>query len=261
MFFSTCTKITRDRRQAFGAGELDEVHRQVFAHARAGQPQHQRDVEQRQVDRRQQHVRAVRPQVRNDHCMPNSIAVWPRPVLGSQPSCTANTMISIRPTQKLGSENPRMLPAMIDAAERTHSGFRPAYKPSGTPKTIDNSTAVTASSIVAGMRCAISRSAGSLNTKLRPRSPCSASHRKYAYCRHSGLIQADAGDDARAFGLVGLGRDQDVHRVADHVHADEHDHRHRQDDETGLEQPADDPGDHFASCTPIASVASSTAGS
>ena len=38
--------------------------------------------------------------------MPNSSAVAPRPVLGSQPSWTANTMISISPTQKVGSEKP-----------------------------------------------------------------------------------------------------------------------------------------------------------
>ena len=76
-------------------------------------------------------------------------------MLGSQPSCTANTMISISPTQKVGSEKPRMLPAMIVRATAL-SGYSPAYSPSGMPNTIDISTAVTASSIVAGIRCAIS---------------------------------------------------------------------------------------------------------
>ena len=94
-------------------------------------------------------------------------------------------MISISPTQNVGSEKPRMLPAMIVRATAP-SGYRPAYSPSGMPNRTDISTAVTASSIVAGMRCAISRSAGSLNTKLRPRLPCSASLTNSRYCFHSG---------------------------------------------------------------------------
>ena len=38
------------------------------------------------------------------------------------------------------------------------------------------------------------------------------------------LIQPKRRDDARAFCLVRLGRDQDIDRIADHMHADEHDH-------------------------------------
>ena len=41
--------------------------------------------------------------------------VGPRPFDGSQPSITENTMISIRPTQNVGSEKPRIEPAMIVA--------------------------------------------------------------------------------------------------------------------------------------------------
>ena len=63
--------------------------------------------------------------VRKDHGTPNSSRVWPRPVDGSQPSCTANTMISISPTQKVGSEKPRMEPAMMLRAENEF-GRRPA---------------------------------------------------------------------------------------------------------------------------------------
>src|SRR3546814_9716153 len=37
---------------------------------------------------------------------PSTVTVAPRPLAGSQPSCTANSMISIMPTQKFGSENP-----------------------------------------------------------------------------------------------------------------------------------------------------------
>jgi hypothetical protein len=129
--------------------------------------------------------------VRNDHCTPNNAAVVPRPVDGSHPSSTANTMISISPTQNVGNENPRILPAMM-VRDAARSGYSPAYSPSGMPSTTDSSTAVTASSIVAGMRSAINRSAGSLNTKLLPRSPCTAPRRNTRYCCHSGLSRPSA---------------------------------------------------------------------
>ena len=74
----------------------------------------------------------------------------------------------------------------------------------------------------------------------------------------SGEIYVPANPDALS--LIGFRRDQNIDRIADDVHADEHDHRHREDDETCLEQPANHPGDHFTSRTPIARVASSTRG-
>ena len=101
----------------------------------------------------------------------------PRPVLGSHPSCTANTMMNISPTQNDGRLNPRMLPAIIPRASQPLSGRNPAYSPAGIPITMLISTAATASSIVAGSRCRITFIAGSLNTKLRPRSPCSTPNR------------------------------------------------------------------------------------
>ena len=52
-------------------------------------------------------------QLKIDSCRPSTSVVGPRPVDGSQPSCTANTMIRIKPTQKVGSEKPRIDPAMI----------------------------------------------------------------------------------------------------------------------------------------------------
>ena len=64
------------------------------------------------------------------------------------------------------------------------------------------------------------------------------------------LIEPERRDDARAFGLVRLGRDQDIDRIADHVHADEHDHRHRKHDEQRLDQPPDQPGCHSVSRAP-----------
>ena len=50
--------------------------------------------------------------VSRDHCTPSHCAVSPRPPEGSQPSLTLKAMISIRPTQKVGSEKPTMLPAI-----------------------------------------------------------------------------------------------------------------------------------------------------
>ena len=58
------------------------------------------------------------------------------------------------------------------------------------------------------------------------------------------LIQPHFRDNFRALRLIGLGRDQDVHGVADHMHADEHDDRHGQQHKAGLEQAAEDPGEH-----------------
>jgi len=58
------------------------------------------------------------------------------------------------------------------------------------------------------------------------------------------LVQAEIGDDPSALGLVGLGGDQDVHRIADHVYADEDDDGHRQHNERGLYQAPDQPDQH-----------------
>src|SRR5438034_5115293 len=65
--------------------------------------------------------------------IPMRFTVGPRPDVGSQPSHTENTKMSISPTQKVGSENPRIEPAMmiLPAADR---GFRPAQSPRGDRK-------------------------------------------------------------------------------------------------------------------------------
>ena len=70
-------------------------------------------------------------------------------------------MISTSPTQKVGREKPRMEPVMMRRDSRL-SAFSPAYSPSGMPQITDRMTAQTASSMVAGSRCRITRSAGSL---------------------------------------------------------------------------------------------------
>ena len=104
---------------------------------------------------------------------------------------TENTMISIRPTQKVGSENPRIEPAMI-VRPAAVLGFKPAHSPSGMPSTTAMSIAAMASSSVAGIRSRINRSAGVLWTKELPRSPRNAPARNARYCVHIGRSRPSA---------------------------------------------------------------------
>ena len=100
-------------------------------------------------------------------------------------------MISIRPTQNVGSEKPRMEPAMIERPA-TPLGLSPAQSPSGMPRTTAISIAAIASSIVAGMRSRMRPSADVACTNERPRSPVSAPFRNTRYCSHSGLSSPSA---------------------------------------------------------------------
>ncbi len=122
---------------------------------------------------------------------PSTLTVSPRPLAGSQPSLTANTMISISPTQKVGSEKPRMETVMMVLPTRP-CGRRPAHRPSGMPTSTDISMADTASSIVAGKRSRIRPSAGVANANERPRLPAAAFCRNSRYCRHSGWSRPKA---------------------------------------------------------------------
>ena len=185
MFFSTCTKITRagvnPLARANFTKSIGSVSRTPARVRRSTNEMLNSDKFER---RQQQMAQPVQRQERPLHAEQLRRRRRARCWAASR-AATANTMISISPTQNVGSEKPRMLPAMI-VRPTAPSGYSPAYSPSGMPKDTDISTAVTASSIVAGMRCAISRSAGSLNTKLRPRLPCSASLTNSRYCFHSG---------------------------------------------------------------------------
>ena len=118
--------------------------------------------------------------------MPRKGSATPRPVAGSQPKITANTMISIRPTQKEGSEKPKIEPAMM-VRDAGCSGLRPENMPSGSPITMAMSSATKASSMVAGMRLRMSWMAGSPCTKEWPRSPLATPLRKYQNCSQMGL--------------------------------------------------------------------------
>src|SRR5690606_15029247 len=113
------------------------------------------------------------------------VSTGPRPPAGTQPSITANSMMSISPTQKLGSEKPSTDPDMMPR-DRKFSGRRPAYTPSGTPTTMEMNMASVASSSVAGMRSRMRCMADSPVRKLLPKSSWTALDRKMMYCSHSG---------------------------------------------------------------------------
>src|SRR5437773_3235333 len=123
--------------------------------------------------------------------IPRTFAVGPRPEVGSQPSHTENTRMSISPTQKVGSENPRIEPAMmvLPAADR---GARPAQSPRGIPSRTAIIIAALASSSVAGMRSRIRPIAGTLKAKDLPRSPLAACATKTKYCSMSGRSSPSA---------------------------------------------------------------------
>ena len=67
----------------------------------------------------------------------------------------------MRPIQKFGSENPRIEPDMI-ALPASPSGLSPASMPSGMPTRIENASPTSASSSVAGSRCRMTSTAGTL---------------------------------------------------------------------------------------------------
>ena len=100
-------------------------------------------------------------------------------------------MISIRPTQNVGSEKPRMEPAMI-VRPAMPFGRSPAHKPSGIPMITAISIAANASSSVAGIRSRISEIAGVAWTNDLPKSPCSAPLKNVQYCSGSGLSRPSA---------------------------------------------------------------------
>ena len=243
MFFSTWTPITRPVDKTLGARELDVVLPHRFAHPGAGQAHRQRDFQQRQIEGRQQHMRqavagektAFDPQ---EH---RGIAA---PVDGSQPRITANTMMNISPTQKVGRENPRIDPAMI-ARDSEGLGEQAGIEPQrNADDDGQEQGAVKASSSVAGMWCRISFRAGSPNTKERPRSPCRAPSRKRRYCSQTGLSSPRRSMVRLDLRLVGVRADQHVDRVADHVDAEENDNRHQGDDDHRLHQAPDDKDGH-----------------
>jgi hypothetical protein len=100
------------RRQTLGTRELDVILMDRLPRSGPRQADHQRYLEQGKIEGGQEYVaQAIRgEETRLDA---KKLCRWPRPVEGSQPSITAKIMINIRPTQNVGSEKPRIDPAMI----------------------------------------------------------------------------------------------------------------------------------------------------
>ena len=117
--------------------------------------------------------------------MPRNSTVSPRPIDGSQPSVTENTMIIIMPNQKVGRLKPMMEPAMIERAGAL-SGFKPAAMPSGIPMTTEMMKAASVSSMVAGRRSAMTSMTGRRETKELPKSPTAMRARYLRYCSWMG---------------------------------------------------------------------------
>ncbi len=92
---------------------------------------------------------------------PATSSVSPRPLEGSQPSCTEKTMMRTSPTQNVGRLNPRMDPAMMPRPTK-ESGLSPATRPSGMPSEMAITIATNASSMVAGSLSRMSVRAGTL---------------------------------------------------------------------------------------------------
>ena len=157
MFLSTWTQDHAARPQALGARELDVVHVHDLARARRGEPDDQGDAREREVDRRQQdQVLEPVPGEEADDRRRARCTVAPRPVEGSQPSSTANTMISMMPTQKVGRLKPRIEPAAIVRA-RASSRLQPGVEPERQAEHHRHARmAEKASSSVAGRRSTIS---------------------------------------------------------------------------------------------------------
>ena len=183
-------------------------------------------------------------QLKIDSCSPRTSVVGPRPVDGSQPSCTAKIMISISPTQKVGSEKPRIDPAMMvfdttlcgsqtRRTARAECPARPTSPSRGRPARA--SPACARGSL---------RAPAAPKTKELPRSPLSAPLRKPTYCSSTGLVEAERLGRALLFDLVGRRVDQDLDRIADQEEAAEHQHRRDEQHQQRLRQAAQDEDRH-----------------
>ena len=81
------------------------------------------------------------------------------------------------------------------------------------------------------MRCRITFSAGSPKMKERPRSPLQRAAHEVEVLLPDRPVEAQRADGRLDVLLVHLRIDQQPDRIADHVHAEEHDHRHDDDDQ------------------------------
>ncbi len=109
----------------------------------------------------------------------------PRPKLGNQPRCTANTRISRMPIRKVGKDTPNS-EIVMKTWLRKVPRLSAAYTPMGMPTSSASTAATMDSSSVAGKRSAIRRETLAPWRRLRPNSPCAALTRKCQNCTKKG---------------------------------------------------------------------------
>ena len=71
-------------------------------------------------------------------------------------------------------------------------------------------------------------------------------------------VEPEIGDDLVHAGLRAFGRGEDVDRVPDHVDAEEHQHRHHEQDEDRLQDASEDELGHRLFASPVLSARHST---
>ena len=131
--------------------------------------------------------RMMRP-IRNMPSVMAGSTTWeipPMPEAGSHRRCTANTVISTRPSQKPGMDWPSSASA-IDPWSQRLSRFTAEITPIGMPMRTAKLNAPAVSKSVAGSRSSTTSRAGRCARIDVPRSPCRARPRKRAYWSTSG---------------------------------------------------------------------------
>ena len=231
-------------RQAARARELDVVGAQHLQHLGAHQPHDQRELEDRQRDRRQHDVV---PAVAREQA--GGPPAQPAP---SRRGRSSGTSRAARRTPgsagcrsgRCGSDTPSSDIVMNTwlhegaAAQRRVDAHRnaDARRPAR--------AATRASSSVAGKRSPIRRETLAPWRRLRPNSPCAAFTRKCQNCTKKGWSSPRSARSCAD--LVGLGvlPEQEDHRVADVLEQQERDERDRDHHDHGLDQSAQDEGEH-----------------
>ena len=177
--------------KALGAGELDVVLLQRLARAGARQPDHQRDLEQRQVERRQQDVaQAVeREEARGDAEIGGRVAAPGRRQPAQhhrkhhdqhQPDPERR---QAEADDRAGHDRSSTPGSPASSRHRARAECRRRWPSPGPRAPAPASPACAARSRV---------SAGSPKMKERPRSPCSAPLRKKRYCSQIGRSRPSA---------------------------------------------------------------------
>ena len=244
MFFSTCTPITRRGSEALGARELHVVLEHRLARAGAREPDEQRELEQRQVERGHREVpEAVEREEAHRHAeQQHRLAA----AVGRQPAeLHREHHDEHQPDPERRQAEAEDRAGHDRRARRRSRASGPRRRPSGMPSAIAITIATKASSSVAGSlledqldrRDVVDERAAQV--AARPR--CT---RKIAYCSRIGLSRPSAAV-ARARSISSAcGLTSSSIGIADRVDAEEHEERHQRQHEDALPQSADGVGEH-----------------